>query len=166
MKRIKNAQVFVVIFFIFLTLGAFRSYVWKHQVPLPFNLLAFLYSPWKYQTWPGYPLGVQNKPLGFDNLKLFYPYRTFTTAELKQGRIPLWNPYVFSGNVHAATYQSAVWYPLNILYFVLPQADAWSVLIFLQPILVGWFTYLFCGRSGSRRQQVFLEQLVLHILAG
>lgn len=156
MKRIKNAQVFVVIFFIFLTLFTFRSYVWKHQVPLPFNLLAVLYSPWKYQTWPGYPLGVQNKPLGFDNLKLFYPYRTFTTAEFKQGRIPLWNPYVFSGNVHAATYQSAVWYPLNILYFVLPQADAWSVFILLQPILVGWFTYLFLRSLGQSKAAGFL----------
>lgn len=47
MKRIKNAQVFVVIFFVFFTLFTFRFYVWKHQVPLPFNLLAVLYSPWK-----------------------------------------------------------------------------------------------------------------------
>ncbi len=141
----------MVIFFVFLTLFTFRAYVWKHQVPLPFNLLAFLYSPWKYQTWPDYPLGVQNKPLGFDNLKLFYPYRTFTTEEFKQGRIPLWNPYVFSGNIHAATYQSAVWYPLNILYFILPQADAWSILILLQPILVGWFTYLFLRSLGQSK---------------
>ncbi len=151
MKRIKKDQFLVVIFFFCLTLFTFRSYVWKHQVPLPFNLLAFLYSPWKYQTWPDYPLGVQNKPLGFDNLKLFYPYRKFTTEELKQGRIPLWNPYVFSGNVHAATYQSAVWYPLNILYLILSQPDAWSILILLQPILVGWFTYLFLRSLGQSK---------------
>lgn len=151
MKRTKNFQVFVVVFFISLTLFTFRSYVWKHQVPLPFNLLVFLYSPWKYQTWPDYPLGVQNKPLGFDNLKLFYPYRKFTTEKFKKGQIPLWNPYVFSGNVHAATYQSAVWYPLNILYFILPQPDAWSILILLQPIFVGWFMSLFLRSLGQSK---------------
>lgn len=147
---------FVPIFFFILSIFFFREYYFSKRVPLPFNLLVSLYSPWKYQTWSEYPLGVQNKPLGYDNLKLFYPYRKFTTDEFKQGRVPLWNPNVFSGNVHAATYQSAVWYPLNLLYFVLPQADAWSILIIIQPILVGWFTYLFLRSLGQTKAAGFL----------
>ncbi len=138
-------------FFIIISLFFFRTYFLTSLVPLPFNLLAFLYSPWKYQAWQGYPNGIPNKPLGFDNLKLFYPYRSFTTEQLKKGKIPLWNPYVFSGNVHAATYQSSVFYPLNIVYFLLPLSDAWSILVIIQPILVGWFTYLFLRSLGQSK---------------
>lgn len=138
-----RSRFFAIAFFIFLTVIAFRQYLFGGLVPIQFNLLPAFYSPWKFESWAGYERGVPNKPIGTDNPKLFYPYRAFTTEEFKAGRLPLWNPYVFSGNVHAATYQAAVWYPLNLLYLVLPQADAWSVLILLQPILVGWFTYLF-----------------------
>lgn len=134
---------YVLLFFLILSVIAFRSYFFKGLVPIQFNLLPSFYSPWKYISWPGYPSGVPNKPIGTDNPKLFYPYRKFTVDELKRGRIPLWNPYVFSGNIHAATYQSAVYYPLNILYFVLPLADAWSILVIIQPILAGFFTFLF-----------------------
>ncbi len=139
-----------VLFFI-LTALFFRSYFLKNQVPLPFNLLVSFYAPWRYETWAGYGAGVPNKPLGYDNLKLFYPYRKFTTEELSRGKMPLWNPYVFAGNVHHATYQSAVFYPLNVIYHVLPLVDAWSLMVMIQPVLAGWFTYLFL-RSLNRSQ--------------
>ncbi|MEK7065602.1 MAG: hypothetical protein AAB961_01290, partial [Patescibacteria group bacterium] len=144
-----------VIFFLF-PLFLFRSYVINpNLVPLPFNLLVSFYSPWKYETDLGYGLAVPNKPLGFDNLKLFYPFRKFTTEQLSLGRMPLWNPYVFSGNVHHATYQSAIFYPFNIIYHILPQADAWSVLIIIQPVLAGFFMYLFLRSLSISRQGSF-----------
>ena len=146
----------IILFFFILTLFAFRQYVFGGLVPIQFNLLPAFYSPWKYETWVGYERGVPNKPIGTDNPKLFYPYRKFTTDEFKQGRVPLWNPYVFSGNIHAATYQAAIWYPFNLLYSLLPQVDAWSILIMLQPILVGWFTFLFMRSQGiSKRGSLF-----------
>ncbi|MDP3983279.1 MAG: YfhO family protein [bacterium] len=126
-----------------LSVFLFRNYFFKGQVPFPSNLLVAYHSPWADYEWEGYPNGPPNKPIGFDNLKLFYPFRKFTTEQLSQGQIPLWNPYVFSGNIHLATYQSAVLYPLNVLYFVLPQIDAWSLLIVVQSIIAGIFTYLF-----------------------
>lgn len=146
----------VIGFFFLLTVIVFRQYIFGGLVPIQFNLLPALYSPWNHETWSGYERGVPNKPIGTDNPKLFYPYRKFTTDELKAGKLPLWNPYVFSGNVHAATYQAAAWYPFNILYILLPQADAWSMLILLQPVLVGWFTFLFIRSQGlSRRASMF-----------
>lgn len=151
MKLKKAGSIVVILFFTILSIFFFRTYFLTRQVPLPFNLLTFLYSPWKYESWQGYPNGIPNKPLGFDTLKLFYPYRSFTTEQLKKGKIPLWNPYVFAGNVHAATYQANVFYPLNIVYFLLSQADAWSMLIIIQPVLVGWFMYLFLRSLGQSK---------------
>ena len=34
---------------------------------------------------------------GFDTLNNFYPWKHFLAEQVRQGRLPLWNPYVFSG---------------------------------------------------------------------
>lgn len=143
MKKELAMKIFVAAFFIIFTLFLFRPYIFGNLVPLPFNLLVSYYSPWRFEESRGYGIGIANKPLGYDNLKLFIPFRKFTTEQVNLGKIPLWNPYVFSGNVHLATFQSAVLYPLNILYTFLPLSDAWSILIIVQPILAGLFTFLF-----------------------
>lgn len=147
---------YVVFLFVLLSGIFFREYIFTKRVPLPFNLLASFYAPWKYETWPGYVAGIPNKPMGNDSLKLFYPFKKFAIDELKAGRIPLWNPYFFSGSVFHATYQSALFYPLNVVYFLLPLRDAWSALTLIQPILAGWFTYLFLrSLKLSRASSIF-----------
>ncbi len=146
----------IIILFSFFSIFFFRNYIFKGLIPLPVNLLVSFYSPWKYEEWPDYPLGVPNKPIGTDVLKLFFPYKKFTIDELKSGHWPLWNPYVFSGNVHLASYQSAIFYPLNLIYFIFDIADAWSILVILQPVLAGWFTYLLLrSLSLSRKSCIF-----------
>jgi len=146
----------VLLFFAILTVIFFRLYFFKGLVPIQFNLLPSFYSPWKYETWTGYEHGVPNKPIGTDNPKLFYPNRRFTVDQLAKWKMPLWNPYVFSGNVHHANYQSTVLYPLNILYQIMPMVDAWSILVIIQPILVGWFMFLFLKSLGlSNRSGLF-----------
>jgi len=152
----RKKEVFLVLFLFFLfSVCIFRDYVFKNKVPFPANLLVSFYSPWKQYSWEGYPNGPPNKPFGFDDLRIFYPYRKFSIDQLKMGQWPLWNPYSFSGNVHLATYQSAVFYPLNFLYFVLPQIDAWSLLVFVQPILAGFFMYLFLRELGLSKGSSF-----------
>lgn len=148
---------FVPFVFFILSLFFFRPYFTQNKVPLPFNLLVSFYSPWKYE--PGYGLGIPNKPLGDDNIKLFYPYRTFTVDELKAGRIPLWNPHTFSGSVNHAMYQSAVFYPLNVVYFFLPMVDAWSFIVMSTSVLTGWFMYLFLRSLKLSRVASFFGSL-------
>ena len=128
MTKIKDKVLVFTLLTIFTSI-IFRQYIFKGRVPFPSNLLVSFYSPWKQYGSSGYPGGPPNKPIGFDVLRLFYPYRKFTIEELKNGRWPLWNPYNFSGNIHLATYQAAVFYPLNISYFVFSQIDAWSILV-------------------------------------
>jgi len=156
----KASFIFVVAVLVLLTGVIFRGYFFKGQVPFPANLLVSYYSPWQFYEWEGYPNGPPNKPIGFDVIKLFYPYRKFTVDQLKLGQWPLWNPYNFSGNVHLATYQSAVFYPLNLLYFLLPLIDAWSWLVIIQPILAGVFMYLFLAKINLSRKAAFFGSLV------
>lgn len=155
MKRSLLADVGVFAILVLLPILFFRQIFTTKQTLAPFNLLVSHFSPWRYYSWPGYPNGVPNKPLGTDNLKLFFPYRLFTIDTLKKGRLPLWNPYVFSGNIHAASYQSAVFYPLSVVFLFLSPTDAWSMMIILIPVLSSWFTYIFLrGLDLSRRSSL------------
>jgi len=61
----------------------------------------------------------------------------------KHGQIPLWNPYAFSGYPLLANLQSAVFYPLNILFFIFNAKTAWIIYVLAQPVLAFIFMYLF-----------------------
>lgn len=110
------------------------------------------YNPWKTYSYLGYnPGSYPNKAQYFDVLRQLYPWKTFSINSLKQGNLPLWNPYNFSGTPLLANIQSAVFYPFNILYFLLPQISTWSLLVFLQPFLASFFTFLYARKIGVSR---------------
>ena len=48
-----------------------------------------------------------------DILHYFYPYRDYAASALREGRIPLWNPYIFLGAPFLANPQAAALYPLH-----------------------------------------------------
>ena len=151
----KYNSLFIVAVFIFLTVFVFRYYFLDNLVPFPANLLASFYQPWVSYKWEGYPNGPPGRPLGFDNLRQYYPSRKLITDEIKNLHFPLWNPYNFSGNTLLGTYQSAVFHPLSFLFFILPQIDAWSLIIILQPILTSIFTYLFLREINLDKRSSF-----------
>ena len=129
--------------FIFLTLVwitfSFPFFL-QNKVPYPANYQINSSAPWSsYEKFLG-PVKNYSMP---DVPGQIYPWRNFDIESLKNGQIPFWNPYTFSGNVNLANYQSAVFAPLNILFFIFKFIDAWSLLVLIQPLLAGIFTYLF-----------------------
>ncbi len=126
-----------------LTLFLFRPYFFENKVPFSANLLPSFYEPWMSYPRPEYPNGPANKPMGFDAVRIFYPLRELSTELIKHGQFPLWNPYNFAGNTLLGTYQSAIFHPMSWIFFILPQIDAWSIVILLTPILSFIFMYLF-----------------------
>lgn len=136
---VKIFSAFILIFLLFI----YRQAIFGDKIIFPSNFLASFYSPWSTEKFPGWEQGIPNKPLGGDQFRFFYPGRTFSNEEIKAGRFPLWNPYIFSGNPHLANFQSAIFYPLNAVYLILPQLTAWSLLIIIQPFLATIFCFLF-----------------------
>lgn len=147
--------VFIVIFTFFI----FRQYFLGNKVPIPGNLLLSFYQPWASYTWDGYINGLPSKPIGFDTLRMFYPLRKIVTDQIKLGEFPLWNPYSFSGNVIFAAYQSAVFHPLTWLFLVLPQMDAWTVVILLIPILTYFAMSIFLRDLELSNKAVFFGSI-------
>lgn len=115
-------------------------YFIKHRIPYPSEFQVSFFTPWN--AYPQYEIPVKNNALS-DVVDELYPWKHFTIETVKNGQLPLWNPYSFSGTPHLANYQTAVLSPFNLLFFILPFIDAWSVLILLQPILAGFFTYIY-----------------------
>lgn len=115
-------------------------YFLQNKIPYPAVFQNTFFSPWS--EYPELSMPVKNNALS-DVVTQIYPWKNFTIEELKKGSIPWWNPYSFSGNPHAANFQSAVFSPFNLLYFVLPFINAWTLIIIIQPLLAGIFMYLF-----------------------
>ena len=133
----------VLIWFIFSS-----PYFLLSKVPYSSTYQVNFFPPWaSYEKFHG---PVKNNAMP-DITTQIYPWKKFTIDTLRIGQIPLWNPNNFSGTPHLANYQSAVLSPFNILFFVFPFIDAWSILILLQPLLAGIFMYLML-RSFARSE--------------
>lgn len=76
----------------------------------------------------------------------FYFWKSYLASNLKQGIVPFWNPYSFSGTPFLAHPSTAAFYPLNILFLIFPINSAFSLYLFVHVLLGGVFMYRLCRR--------------------
>ncbi|MBI5123504.1 YfhO family protein [Candidatus Roizmanbacteria bacterium] len=132
-----------VVLFLIITLIFFYP-ILKGKAPFPGDLLVGNYSPYNSNSYFSYaPGGVPNKAQGPDVIKEAFPWKVLVIDQFKKGQLPYWTPYNFAGNPVMANFQSAVFYPGNIIFLLLPFINAWTIFIFLGLFLAGLFTYLF-----------------------
>ncbi|MDE2039047.1 MAG: hypothetical protein KGO96_00365 [Elusimicrobia bacterium] len=92
-----------------------------------------------WALWPAW-LNPRLATANFGDLYAFhYPLRHLVVEALQSGRLPWWNPYVFSGLPLAANPQAATFYPVSALGFFLPLtlALSWDQLFHLCWALLG-----------------------------
>ncbi len=89
----------------------------------------------------------------------FYPWRSFAVQEYLSGQIPLWNPHVGLGAPLAANLQSAVFYPLNLVYLLIPIERAMTVTVVGHIALAGLFCYGFARLLGFSKAGAFVTGL-------
>jgi hypothetical protein len=67
---------------------------------------------------------------GGDLAALLYPTYHLAAQSLKSGVIPLWNPYLWGGTPFVADIQASLFYPINLIYFLLaPQVTYRGVML-------------------------------------
>lgn len=76
--------------------------------------------------------------IGGDLGSQFVGLREFGFGELGRGRLPLWNPHIFSGIPALGNIQLALCYPFNLIFLVLPLAAAFTVSIIFHLALAGF----------------------------
>ena len=131
------------LFFALLSLVFLWRSFFTGDVFLPAGLLGRV-APYK-AVIPAAAIPIWN-PLRWDAVAQFYPWRLFAAQSLRSGFLPLWNPYQFCGAPFVANSQSAVFYPPNLVFALLPTARAFAVGAFLHLTLCGWFTFLLLRR--------------------
>lgn len=129
------------VLFIFATWFIFASpYFLRGLVTYSSTYQVNHFAPWDaYSKFAG---PVKNGAMP-DVTSQIYPWKHLVIELWRNGAVPLWNPYSFSGTPLLANYQSAVFSPFNLLFFLFSFINAWSILVLLQPLLAGFFTYLF-----------------------
>ncbi len=135
-------------------------YFLKGLIPFPSKYLVTFFPPWS----AAYGMPVKNNAMP-DVITQIYPWKKLTIDTWRSGQIPIWNPFSFSGTPHAANYQSAIFSPLNLLFFILPFTDAWSIMVLLQPLLAGLFMYIFL-RSLERSRHASLLGSIAFMFCG
>src|SRR5690349_3521046 len=76
MKKIfRHDLLFVILGSLLVILFVFRQYFFSGKILFQSNLLVSSYAPWKYEPPADYPHGPPNKPIGFDNVRQFFPDR-------------------------------------------------------------------------------------------
>jgi hypothetical protein len=110
-----------------------------------------IYSDPVYYGYAPSGLARANNTLLYDEVYQFYPWRVYTVQALQQGFLPWWNPYVYSGAPFVAADQPAVFYPLNVLTYVLSGADAALATALARLLIAGLATYWFLRAIGAGR---------------
>ncbi|MFQ5900535.1 MAG: hypothetical protein ACE5IH_03150, partial [Thermodesulfobacteriota bacterium] len=90
----------------------------------------------------------------------FIPPRMLWVGLVKGGEFPLWNPYYFSGHPLLATLQPGIFYPLNLLFFLLPFVIAFNYIIILHYFLTGTFTFFLALWLGTSRSGAVITAIV------
>src|SRR5262245_5292125 len=111
------------------------------KIPFPRDFVV------RHSAWNGQP--QEQLPELIDIVAMFYPFRALLGRAADERTLPLWNPYIMSGAPFQANAQSAVFAPLNIVYYVLPLKIAWTANLVIRLFLAGIFMTMFIRSIGG-----------------
>jgi hypothetical protein len=121
--------------------------IFTGKIPFPRDLVV------RHAAWDSPQTAGSMRPMPgiSDLITSFYPFHALASRAADSGSVALWNPYVLSGSPFAANSQSALFYPCNFLYYLLPVAIAWAICLFIRMFLAGFFMSLFVREIGATK---------------
>lgn len=102
---------------------------------------------------------ILSHPVFLDMTHQFYPWRLFGFNLLRRGEIPLWNPYLFCGTPFVANWHSAIFYPFNLIFLIMPVHLALNWSIAFHFFLAGALTYAYVRYLLGDRLSALLSAL-------
>ncbi len=97
---------------------------------------------------------------GTDGIGQLIHWREFGFRELKAGNLALWNPHCYCGLPFFGSFQSALLYPLNVLFLILPLPVAFNWSFVLHVYLAGVFTWLWVRNRGVHSLAALLAAFI------
>lgn len=123
-----------------LPLLLFAPVVLGGKTLLPADAL-FSFEPYRAAA-DALDVGAPQNPLLLDLILENYPWKQFLVDAVRGRRLPLWDPYLFSGHPFLANGQHSALYPFTWLFFLLPIPRAFGVFVALHLGLAGVSMYV------------------------
>lgn len=99
---------------------------------------------------------------GSDAVNTTYAWLHFWVRSVQDWRMPLWDPYSFAGSPFAATLQTSVFYPLRLLFALVPltkdgmiSPDIYHIYLALAHLLCAYFTFALLRELNRSRFAAF-----------
>ncbi len=140
-KAITRQDILAAFVLLLLPLLLFWSATVGPNTLLPVDNL-FAYQPWlsyKAELRVGNPQNQLLSDLILEN----YAWKKFIRESIAQQQIPLWNPYILTGQPFLANGQHSALYPFSSLFYILPIEKAYGWFTVLQLWLAGLSMYIF-----------------------
>jgi hypothetical protein len=91
----------------------------------------------------GVPALLGHPVLPGDDLAQNFPLRVLAGREIRDGHLPLYDPYIWSGAPLLAGWNAAAAYPLTWLFAVMPGTGAWTVNLIATWVVAGLGMFCF-----------------------
>lgn len=108
-------------------------------------------EPWRSECVRDFPDFREVQTPLLDCVTQYHPWRVYARRTLRGGELPLWNPHAFCGTPFVANQQSAVFYPPNVVFWVLPLGLAYDLSAYLALLLAGGFAWGLARELGLSR---------------
>ncbi len=99
-----------------------------------------VFEPWKSAQAEDF---VPKNTLLLDQSLGFLPWMHFEADQVRDFELPLWEPHSYCGEPLVGTYQSAIYWPLDWIYYLLPTWHTQAWVCFFKLLMTGMFTVLF-----------------------
>ncbi|MCG3209987.1 MAG: hypothetical protein FOGNACKC_03616 [Anaerolineae bacterium] len=140
-KAVNRQDILAALVLLLCPLLLFWSVTLGPNTLLPVDNL-FAYEPWlTHRAELG--VGLPQNQLVSDLILENYVWKKFIRESLSAGQLPLWNPYILSGQPFLANGQHSGMYPFSLLFYVLPLSKAYGWFTVLQLWLAGLNMYIF-----------------------
>ncbi|MGB0915932.1 MAG: hypothetical protein ACPGVI_07650, partial [Crocinitomicaceae bacterium] len=114
-----------------------------------------------------WPLSLGIYALQFDALDVFLPWRYFGSESIRQGIVPLWNPYQNGGYPFFADLQYSVWNPELFIVSLFGRYNATTIqLLYLFYLAVGGLGFRYLLIQFNLDKKVAFFGGVLFMLSG
>lgn len=151
---LKNISIFIIrnerTQFVLIIIAILTIFFWR----LIFLGESFSPADMLYNYYPWKSLAPSNflpwNDLRSDDAFMFYPNLFFIWNSIKEGYLPLWNPFTLSGSPTFLLDHMGVFYPLKFPYLIFPMAKAHGIFAFVLLLSGGWFMYLFLSKLGIK----------------
>ncbi|MBO0714747.1 MAG: hypothetical protein J2P59_08320, partial [Acidimicrobiales bacterium] len=95
-----------------------------------------------------------------DDLIQNFPLRVLVGSELRNGHLPLWDPYEWSGAPLLAGFNAGAFYPATLLFAFLPASLAWNLGQAAVYAVAATGMFCFLRRRGFRPEAAWLAAVV------